>query len=134
LAESRIAHAGDLVFAEIEAHRPLLARVLGQIHRATNGFGEPQTPHSGLLCAAGWKMLVKIGGAVFDDQRRGEWFAGGRRRPCVHEVHQRLHIADHVVPRESDRGRVVGELGDAHLAERPESPSRRGTVDWVDEP
>ena len=52
-------------------------------------------------------MLVEVGSAVFDDQRLNEWLVGSGGSPRVHEVHHRLHVADRVVPREADRGRIV---------------------------
>ena len=79
-------------------------------------------------------MRVEVGSAVFDDQRLSEWLVGRGGSPRVHEVHRRLHVADRVVPRETDRGRVVRKMRDTYLAQRAESPPRRGAVHRIDEP
>jgi len=79
-------------------------------------------------------LLVEVGGAVFDDQRLSEWLVGSGGSPRVHEVHRRLHVADRVVPRESDRRGAVREMGDTYLAQRAPPPSGRGAVHRVDEP
>ena len=129
-----VAHAGDFVFSEVETQSPLLSRILRQVQRATCKFCEPEATHPGLPSAIGREMLVEVGSAVFDDQRLSEWLAGSGGSPRVHEVHQRLHVADRVVPRETDRGRIVREMRDTHLAQRAPPPSSRGAVHRVDEP
>ena len=74
--------------------RPLLSRILRQVQRATCKFGKPEATHPGLPSAIGREMLVEVGSAVFDDQRLSEWLAGSGGGPRVHEVHERLHVAD----------------------------------------
>ena len=93
-----VAHAGDFVFSEVETQSPLLSRILGQVQRATCKFCESEAAHPGLPSAIGREMLVEVGGAVLDDQRLSDWLAGSGGSPRVHEEHQRLHVADRVVP------------------------------------
>ena len=129
-----VAHAGDFVFSEVDTQGPLLSRILRQVQRATCKLCEPEETHPWPASTVGGKMLVEVGGAVFDDQWLGDWPARSGGGPCVHEVHQRLHIADRVVPGEADRCRVVRKMGDTHLAHRAQSPSSGGAVHRIDEP
>ena len=129
-----VPHAGDFVFSEEDTEGALLARVLRQVHRAAGKLRDAEESHSGLRSTVGGKMLVEIGGAIFDDQRLREWRVSRGGGPRIHENHQRLHIANRMVERDADRRRIVGEMRDAHLAHRPESPSCSGAVHRVDEP
>ncbi len=111
-----VAHAGDFVVSEVETQSPLLSRILCQVQQAACSFRESEATHSGLPCAIGREMLVEVGSAVFDDQWLSKWLVRGGGGPRVDEVHRRLHVADRVLPRETDRGRMVRKVRDSYLA------------------
>src|SRR6202012_5331556 len=93
-----LAHAGDFVFAVIQAQSPLLSSILCHVERASCNLCEPKATHPGLPSTIGREMCVEVGGTGFPDQRVSQWLFGRGGGPGIHEMHSRLHVTNRVMP------------------------------------